>query len=452
MIVADDLGWNDVGYNNKKIETPFIDSLANTGIKMNQFYVQTVCTPTRSAIMTGFYPFKLGLQKLVWPWSSFGLPQDKKTIAEYFKELNYKTYAVGKWNLGHSHVNFLPTYRGFDHHYGCYAGCQDYYDHNYYGIHDFFEDNKVIYPQGHSTDLYADKACEYIKKHDGSNPFFMYVAFTAPHVPLKCDNYWENKNQSNDETRRKYLGLVSHMDYCIGKIVANLKSKKIYEDTLIWFTADNGGWIGCGGDNQPYKGGKCSLNEGGIKAVNFIQFKKFESYECNQVSHAIDIMPTLISLAGGSVDFSDGIDLTQSIRDKKNTDRNLVFQYYPNGESFIGACRFGKWKLIIQKDIIELYDLSIDPCEMNNLAQKMPEIVNDIISKMKTNESKFLQGEWPVYFSPNGPPLGYQPPKYYKPHKDIKMSFIKKSEEVDLNLDFMDVLGYPPNFDVKSLV
>ncbi|MEI8270833.1 MAG: arylsulfatase, partial [bacterium] len=386
IIVADDLGWNDVGFNGSDIETPFIDSLAKEGVIMNNFYVQTVCTPTRAAILTGRYPFTFGLERLVWPWSDYGLPTDIKIIPEYLKELNYKTYAIGKWNLGHNKKEFLPTQRGFDHHYGCYCGCQDYYNHNYYNIHDFHENGEPTYPVGHSTDLFTDKACQYIKNHNTSQPFFMYLAFTSPHVPLKCDNYWKNKSFSKEDMRKTFSGLVTQMDYSIGKLVANLKSTGLYEDTLIWFTSDNGGWLGYGGNNGPYKGGKANLNEGGVKAVNFIHHKNLSPSVCSQVAHAVDIAPTIISLAGEklekvdmdslNISFSgvklektDGINLSPHLYPEKEIERDLVLSYSQiKKDVFHGACRYGKWKLIIHNDQIELYNLDEDKYENNNLA------------------------------------------------------------------------------------
>ena len=455
IIVADDLGWNDVGYNGSDIETPFIDSLAKDGLVMNNFYVQTICTPTRAALLTGRYPFKFGLEKLVWPWSDYGLPKEIPTIPEYLKKLNYKTYAVGKWNLGHNKLEFLPTHRGFDNYYGCYLGCQDYYSHDYYNVHDFQEDGKVIYPDGHSTDLFTNKACQYIKNHDASNPFFMYFAFTAPHVPLKCDNYWKNKSSSQDDLRKTFSGLVTHMDYSIGKLIATLKSAGLYEDTFIWFTSDNGGWLGCGGNNQPYKGGKCDLNEGGVKAVNFIHYKNLKG-SCNQVAHAIDIAPTIISLAGGEPDKLDGVNLAPYLFEEKVVDRDIVLSYCQITEDKIfGACRYGKWKLIIDKKNNQLYDLEADKYEQNNLAQTNEETFTSILNKFKLNKQFYVKsGNW-GWFPPNGNPPDYVFPKYWgeKIFQDIKILAVQPDSEIDTeSLSYMDVLGYPPNFKVNHVL
>jgi hypothetical protein len=402
-------------------------------------------------LLTGRYPFKFGLEKLIWPWSDYGLSIDLKILPQYLKELNYKTYAVGKWNLGHNNRKFLPKQRGFDHHYGCYCGCQDYYSHNYCNVHDFHEDGNPILPVGHSTDLFTDKACQYIKNHDVSQPFFMYFAFTAPHVPLKCDNYWKNKSSSKDDQRKTFSGLVTHMDYSIGKLVANLKSTGLYEDTLIWFTSDNGGWVGYGGDNGPYKGGKCSLNEGGVKAVNFIHHQKIGQGVCNQVAHAVDIAPTIISLAGGSINQTDGINLIPHLSNETEIEREIILGFSQGEEDVLhGACRYGDWKLIVHNKNVELYNLREDKFETNNLVISDPETYEKFLIKFKLNKEFYVSSGFGGYFPPDGPPPDFVFPKYWGEKLKNKIKILSAPNINFEKLSYMEILGYPPNFKIKK--
>ncbi len=265
VILADDLGWADVSYNGGEIHTPVIDDLCKNGIKLNQFYAQPICTPTRAAIMTGRYPFRYGIQQIVWPWNHHGLPLSEKLISQFFKEAGYETHALGKWNLGHVTKQYFPNERGFDSFYGAYTGSTDHWSHTYFKIHDFHYNGSPIYPKGHTTDLCTARTIELI--NSATKPFFIYLAFTAPHVPLQTFTHFLEQNKHiKDVTRRTYAGMVCHMDKSIGKIVNALKSKNIFDETLIWFMSDNGGWAGTGSSNGLWRGGKISTYEGGKTA------------------------------------------------------------------------------------------------------------------------------------------------------------------------------------------
>jgi len=181
VIIADDLGFADVGFRGKDIHTPFMDYLAAEGTIFDQFYTQPVCTATRVSIYTGDYAFKQGFDGVIWPWSDYGILK-KDNLPNTFKRNNYDTYLIGKWHVGHSKKRYLPNQMGFDYHYGGHTGAMDHWSHTYHNVHDFQENGEPIYPKGHSTDLYADKAIEILKNRCRSKPFLMFLTFNAPYA------------------------------------------------------------------------------------------------------------------------------------------------------------------------------------------------------------------------------------------------------------------------------
>lgn len=407
VIVADDLGWHDVGYHGSEINTPFIDELALNGVQLQNFYAQTVCSPTRAALMTGTFPYKYGLQRVIWGWNNHGLDLNYKILPQYLKELNYKTYIIGKWHLGHAIKEYLPTFRGFDYHYGPYTGAISYWDHTNI-VHDFHENAKPIYPKGHATDLFCSKAIELIKQ--SNDKFFMYLAFNAPHLPLDAYPYWCDRNNITDQNRHKYGGLVSHLDFAIGKIVAALREKGIYDDTLIWFTSDNGGWLGIGGSNNyPLRDGKLSTYEGGVKVVSFINYKPINNLKVfNGVCHVVDVLPTLLGFTNTKVNNIDGKNM---FNDDLNN-RTLIHSFAKNN-GFVGCIRDGDWKLHKYNNI-ELYNIKEDPGETNNLAPLHPEIVSQLLTKLENCGDKYVVD---IENYRNGPPPGFRYPNYWGPQK-----------------------------------
>ena len=183
FILADDLGYADVGWHGGEIKTPNLDKLANGGAKLEQFYVQPVCSPTRAAFMTGRYPMRHGLQVgVVRPWAQYGLPLDERTLPQALKEAGYETAITGKWHLGHFQPEYLPTRRGFDHQYGHYNGALDYFTHIRDEGFDWHKDDKVNRDEGYSTHLLATEAARLIRERDKKKPLFLYVPFNAVHA------------------------------------------------------------------------------------------------------------------------------------------------------------------------------------------------------------------------------------------------------------------------------
>lgn len=434
IIVADDLGYGDVGYNGGSIETPAIDSLAASGLILNQFYGQSLCSPTRAAILTGRYPFHYGLQKVIWPWSDDGLSSEEKLLPQFFKEHNYDTYMVGKWNLGHNRNKYKPNQRGFDHYCGCYTGSVDYWNHKYFNVHDLVFNDNPIYTQGHMTDVLKDNAVKFLRTHDRNNNFFMYLTFTAPHLPLEpVESFLQKYSHIEDIAKRKYAALVDHLDSCIGQIVSTLKSLDMFNDTLIWLSADNGGNTNAGASNGKLRGGKIEYYEGGIRLVNLIHYKGFHGIS-NQVVHAIDIMPTLLSIANiPAPENIHGKDVSKLIcgnYEDRTIIHHLVYGkdildlgklkhiYNDKDDEFVGAIRSGDWKLI-KYEKQELFNIKCDPFETTDLSSKNNDKVQELTDIMIDNIHYYKQ-EPKRWINQNGYPDGYVFPEYWGQNLNIK--------------------------------
>ena len=271
FIVADDLGSFDVSWRGGKIPTPNLDKLALAGARLEAHYVLPVCSPTRAALMTGRYPMRHGLQEgVVRPWARYGLPLDERTLPQALREAGYETAITGKWHLGHFERDYLPTRRGFDHQYGHYMGAIDYFKHDRDGGFDWHRDDKVCREEGYSTDLIAAEAAHLVEKRDIQKPLFLYVPFNAVHSPLQVAERHQALFPELKPNRRKYACMLTAMDEGVGKIVAAVEKAGIRDNTLFVFTSDNGGPNpGPLTDNGPYRAGKGTLYEGGVRVAAF---------------------------------------------------------------------------------------------------------------------------------------------------------------------------------------
>ncbi|XP_053404317.1 arylsulfatase B-like isoform X2 [Mercenaria mercenaria] len=317
FIVADDLGWNDVSWHNPTMVTPNLGGLAKNGVILNSAYVQYVCTPTRSCLMTGRYPFHTGMQNgIIRPLKPDFLPTDFKTLPEELKNLGYSTHIVGKWHLGYCNWKYTPTYRGFDSFYGFYGGSEGYYEHMRAKRYDFRFNKEVFHPPKtkYSAELFANRAIDIINSEDPkSKPLYLYIAFQSVHDPLQVPKQYENIYQNiSSSTRKTYCGMVSALDDAVGNITDALRDRGYMNNTLIVFTTDNGGCLRKAASNYPLRGGKSTLWEGGTKGVAFAYSKnllKKRGYENTEMIHAVDWFPTILSLAGGTPDPSlDGVN------------------------------------------------------------------------------------------------------------------------------------------------
>jgi len=395
-IVADDLGWKDVGFNGcQDIKTPNLDKLAAEGAQFKEFYAQPMCTPTRACLMTGRYPFRYGLQTAVIPSvSKYGLDTTEWLLPQCLKEAGYMTAIVGKWHLGHADKKYWPRQRGFDYQYGAMIGELDYFTHSEHGVLDWFRDNLPVQEEGYTTNLIGKDAVNLIEKHDPATPLYLYLTFNAPHTPYQAPKeYVDRYPNIADPTRRTYAGMVSCLDDEVGRVVAALEKKKMRGNTLILFHSDNGGTrsamfagvmadmskikIPC--DNGPYREGKGTLYEGATRVCALANWPgHIKPQKVDGLIHVVDLYPTLAALAGASTSKCkplDGLNVWSTMAEGKPSPRSEIVY---NVEPFRAAVRMGEWKLIwrtLLPSSVDLYNLTQDPSEKNNLAAAHPDKV-----------------------------------------------------------------------------
>ncbi|MGD9920566.1 MAG: arylsulfatase [Pseudorhodoplanes sp.] len=428
FILADDLGWKDVGFNGSDIKTPNIDRLADTGLKLQQLYAQPMCTPTRAALLTGRYPMRYGLQTLViLPDQTYGLPTTERTLPQALREAGYSTALVGKWHLGHAKREYWPRQRGFDYHYGPLIGEIDYFTHEMHGQRDWYRNNQPLTEKGYVTTLLGRDAVRLIGAHDPAKPFFMYLAFTAPHTPFQApQDYLDRYKHVADPQRRAYSAMVTAMDDQIGNVVKALETRGMRDNTIIVFQSDNGGTRSAllagqietrgalPADNGPFREGKGSLYEGGTRVAGLVNWPgRIRPGTLDQPVHVVDWFPTLTTRAGGKPGGGlplDGIDMWPALSEGKPSPRREIVY---NVEMFRGAVRQGDWKLFWRTTLpskIELYDLAKDPSETTNLADQNSALVADLQRRILglSNEmakSLFLAATFEALKSAPGGPM-----------------------------------------------
>ncbi|XP_018018049.1 arylsulfatase B isoform X2 [Hyalella azteca] len=379
FIVADDLGWNDVGFHgSREIPTPNIDALAYSGVILNNYYVQPICTPSRSAIMSGLNPIHTGLQHdVIYAPSPYGLPLNLTLLPEWLSRLNYRTEAVGKWHLGLCNHSYAPSNRGFDHHYGYWTGHIDYYDHSVILGHmwgyDFRRDMNVARDAYgiYATDLFTTEALSIISVHNTSRPLFLYLAHLAvhsgnPYSPLQAPQDYVNKFlYIKDERRRKFAAMLTKLDDSVGAVVTALRERNMLDDSIIVFTTDNGGPAGGFNDNAasnwPLRGVKASMWEGGVRGSAFVWGPNFVSQPPGTVSDQLyaieDWLPTLHYIAGGEAGQLpplDGVNIWPSLSSGAPSPRqHLLHSIDPVFDG--AAVRSGDWKLLFNPSGYETY-------------------------------------------------------------------------------------------------
>lgn len=427
IFLADDLGWKDVGYHGSEIETPNIDRLAGEGIQLNRFYVSAICSPTRGSLLSGKYPFNLGLQvDVIRPWDVYGLKLDEKIMPQYFKDAGYATAIVGKWHMGLSKQAFLPQNRGFDHQYGHYLGMIDYFTHDRLGGVDWHRNGKVLREEGYTTDLMADEAVRLIKQHEADQPLFLYMPFNAPHTPLQTtDIYLKKYAHIEDESRRIFAGMVDGMDVAIGRVLGALESQGIRENTLVMFFSDNGGRIRFGADNGKLREGKKALFEGGIRVPCVIHWPgNLEGGKViEEVIHVVDVLPTVSGIIGQETSPLDGVDMLPVLQGSKQSRTEIPLHIAPDRSALLQ----GKWKLVIgaeeplegvQTDLIHLFDLEADPYEKKDLKEKYPKRTQKMLARIDELLEESVE---PLGNASNGEstvPAGFNLPKVWRPWLD----------------------------------
>ncbi|XP_002735557.2 arylsulfatase B-like [Saccoglossus kowalevskii] len=458
FILADDYGFHDIGYHDSIIKTPNLDRLASEGVKLENYYVQPKCTPTRSQLMSGRYQIHTGLQHgIIWPCQPSCLPINEVTIPQKLKESGYATHIVGKWHLGMYKKECLPTERGFDTFFGYLTGSEDYYTHNrsydkFHGM-DFRENMQIVQPQyngQYSTHVFAEKAKNIIKSHDPQIPLFLYLPLHAVHGPLQVpDQYEKPYTNITNKQRRTYAGMVSCMDEAVGNITQTLEDAGLYDNSVIIFSTDNGGQVTAGGNNWPLRGWKGSLWEGGMHGVGFVNSPlinhQARGTTSKELIHVTDWFPTIVHLAGGSVSGTQPLDgynqwetisngkksprkeLLHNIDPKRTTlqtsNNNMIYRKDMFDASIQAAMRVGDWKILtgnpgnsswipppessitpphptdIPGKNIWLFNIAEDPNEYNDLSLSRPDKVNELLEILQ----QYYKTSVPVHYPDDEP-------------------------------------------------
>ena len=404
IIFADDLGYGDLGsYGHPTIKTPHLDQMAREGMRFTQFYVgSSICTPSRAALLTGKLPVQTGMygkRSVLFPDNAGGLDPKEVTIASALKNNGYKTACIGKWHLGHL-KKYMPLNHGFDSFYGIpYSNDMrpeskwDYARNNFPPLPflDGHDTVGVSLDQGNFIEMFTQRSIDFIRQNK-NNPFFLYLAHTAPHTPLVLKD--ENKGLS---IRGTYGDVIEEIDRSVGNILKVLKAQNIAENTFVIFTSDNGpwGWANIdGGSSGLLKGNKGSVYEGGyrVPAIAWMPGSVPE-ITTTALASTLDFLPTMISMAGGEYDDQslDGIDISKTFLDDIPVRTDV---HYYRQDTLI-ALRHKEWKMYIkdpnpwddgftQKDMPLLYNVEHDPSEKYNIAKENSEIVkvlNDLASE-----------------------------------------------------------------------
>lgn len=405
ILMADDLGWNDVSYHGSQIGTPYIDEFVKEGVELNRFYTSPACTPTRAGIMTGRYAERtqLGFMTGVIKYNrKGGVSPSEETMAELLAKAGYNNRGcIGKWHLGHSHIKYHPLRQGFTYFYGLYGGQVNYFDHTRRKELDWHRNYKSCYDKGYTTDLIGNEASRFIEEKSEEGPFFLYVAFNAPHVPLEAKMedllkygfdgkkpVYELEGDSmrlgmstqlgrGNTIRQTYAAMVAGMDASIGQIIKTLKEEGVFENTIVLFMSDNGGHPDVGGNNAPLRGRKGRFYEGGVRVPAAISWpakglsggKKLDEI----ISH-IDLLPTFSRITNTPMLYPgevDGKDVLEVLMGKQTTEER---------ELYLGkhAIMRGNWKLAYG----QLYNLKDDLSEMTHLKDTYPTIYSELRKKL----------------------------------------------------------------------
>ncbi|WP_222840288.1 arylsulfatase B [Echinicola rosea] len=423
LIVADDLGFGDVGFNGSAFATPHIDDLANKGMILNRFYVTPVCSPTRAGLMTGRYPDRFGLRETVIPpWRDFGVDTSEVFLPEVLGKSGYRHRAMlGKWHLGHSRKEYHPLSRGFTHFYGHFNGAIDYFTHEREGELDWHDDYESSYEEGYATDLLAKEAVSCIRKYKSDAPFFIYLAFNAPHSPLQAkeedliacgfdpdqprfphqEAYGkEGRGNTKEQT---YHAMVMALDRGIGKVMEALEDEGIADNTLVIFHSDNGPAPGYAGSSGGLRGHKFQEWEGGVRVPAVVYWKNHinAGQKSEQVMGYIDLLPTLADIAGFDGGFPNALDgrsmLTIWSGQRETIERNFYLG--------CGAAVGDRWKLVLKNggnpnmDLKSdaIFDLWSDPAEAKNKSNEMGEVYQTLNSWIEEYESINPPMEVPAY-------------------------------------------------------
>lgn len=415
IVYCDDLGYGDLGcFGSPYIKTPHIDALAASGVRFTNWYSNApVCSPSRASLLTGRYPQRTGVtQILPGNRGAFGLAPSERTIATVLRDHGYRTALFGKWHLGMAE-ECRPNAHGFDDFRGVLAGCVDYYSHIFYWeqgaghnpTHDLWHNGKEVWDNGHYlTEAITDNAVEFIAEQD-SSPFLLYTAYNAPHYPMHAPRKYLDRYPNLTPNKRIMAAMISAVDDGVGRIVEALRKAGRLDDTIIFFSSDNGpsdesrNWLD--GTEAPYDGGsagafrghKSSLFDGGIRepAILSCPARLPQGRVSDEVGVMMDVFPTMLEMASlypPSGLALDGASVLPMASGKAPSPHDRVFWAYA-GQT---AVREGCWKLVLngqlgstgeQPDSVHLSDIMVDPGEQTNLAPREPQTVERLVDAIR---------------------------------------------------------------------
>lgn len=402
IIYPDDMGYGDIGITgHPDIKTPNLDRMGLNGMRFTNYYsASPASTASRYSLLTGRYPVRAGFRWVLSPDSERGIHRNEITLAEALKEQGYTTAIFGKWHLGSTKREYLPIQNGFDKYIGLpYSNDMIPPKHPDIAL---MSDNDTIQmnpDQSILTRLYTDKAIDFIKNNIDNN-FFVYIPYAMPHVPL-----YPGKDFIGKSKRGPYGDAVEEIDWNVGRILQFLKENNLEENTIVWFMSDNGPWLlkdEEGGSSGLFRDGKGSTWEGGMRVPCFVQWPAHINERKNETPiNAMDVFATCISLAGGKLPTErpiDGIDVSELLisTEVSKIKDNQPFFYFGIDHKLM-AVRKGKWKLHVETysqlgiDYFDsklplLFNIESDPSEKYNLADKNPEVVQELsllINQMK---------------------------------------------------------------------
>ena len=406
LMLVDNIGYGDLGcYGNQEIKTPHIDRLAEQGVRCTDFYIGSPsCMPSRGALLTGRHPVRNGLNEQVYLIDELEqrvLSLEEKLFPQYMKELGYTTACFGKWNLGFA-PGHRPTERGFDEYLGNISGNCDYFTHVYSGRHDLYRGTEPAEIEGYTTDIYAEAACDFIRRNHGG-PFFLYLPFNAAHFPNPKNKppgepaIWQAPKEFFDlygydpQTRNegeRYRAVVTALDAAIGQVVGQVDELGLAENTIVIVLSDNGAFMLPGrglecASNRPLKGGGTLLYEGGIRVPCVVRWPRRlpSNATCREPLWSMDFLPMAIRAAGGTLPGDrvlDGRDPTASLAGERASPHDQLYFHYGSSS----AVRSARYKLFRRngRSPWELFDLGTDVGETANLAAREPEIVTRLSS------------------------------------------------------------------------
>lgn len=418
VILVDDLGWGDLGcFGVPDLSTPNVDRLAQEGMRMINFYANCpVCSPTRASLLTGCYPDRVGVPGVIrtHSWNSWGyLNPQIELLPGCLARAGYQTALVGKWHLGLDRPN-IPTARGFAYFHGFLGDMMDdFWTHRRHGINYMRENEQEIDPSGHATDLFTDWACEYIRAHRAKSPdrpFFLYLAYNAPHVPIQPPEEWltryRQRHPEAPEKRAKLAAFIEHLDDGVGRVLKTLDETGLTDETIVIFTSDNGGQLDVGANNGPYRAGKGTMYEGGIRVPMVVRWPGEipAGSQSQVVALTMDLFPTLLEAAAVPIPADrDGVSLLHVWQGKQQDlpARDLFWVRLEGHEAgFSYAIRRGHYKLIRPAPTMktprpdELYDLAADPYETNELSQTKPQLFAEMSRLLEERILKTIDVPW----------------------------------------------------------